>query len=79
MYEVKSSQGEGGQIELGETQVLAAQKHARGRSDRWRLLVITEVLSENRQVRVLRNPFDPRSRGQYTFVGQGLRLRYAPG
>lgn len=73
-YEVKTSQGEGGQIELGETQVLAAQRHAR--KDRWRLLIITNALNENRRIRMLRNPFDPKSRGHYTFVGQGLRLRY---
>ena len=74
MYEVKTSQGEGGQFELGETQVLAAQLNAR--NGRWRLLVITDVLNENRRIRMLRNPFDPQSRGQYAFVGQGLRLRY---
>jgi hypothetical protein len=74
MYEVKTSQGEGGQLELGETQVLAAQLNAR--NGRWRLLVITDVLNESRRIRMLRNPFDPRSRGQYVFVGQGLRLRY---
>jgi hypothetical protein len=34
MYEVKSSQRDGGQIELGETQVLAAQKNAR--NELWR-------------------------------------------
>ena len=76
MYEVKTSQGEGGQLELGETQVLAAQLNAR--NGRWRLLVITDVLNESRRIRMLRNPFDPRSRGQYVFVGQGLRLRYTP-
>ncbi|MDP8928832.1 MAG: hypothetical protein M3O70_09720 [Actinomycetota bacterium] len=76
MYEVKTSQGEGGQIELGESQVLAAQQNAR--NGRWRLLVITDVLNSNRQLSMLRNPFDPKCRGQYTFVGQGLRLRYTP-
>lgn len=76
LYEVKTSQGEGGQFELGETQVLAAQANAR--KGLWRLLVITDVLNKNRKIRMLRNPFDPKARGQYIFVGQGLRLRYAP-
>jgi len=73
-YEVKTTLGDGGQIELGETQVIAAQENARNR--RWRLLVITNVLNENRRIHLLRNPFDPASRGRYSFVGQGLRLRY---
>jgi hypothetical protein len=73
-YEVKTTLGDGGQIELGETQVIAAQENARNRQ--WRLLVITNVLNENRCIHMLRNPFDPASRGRYSFVGQGLRLRY---
>jgi hypothetical protein len=73
-YEVKTTLGDGGQIELGETQVIAAQENARNRQ--WRLLVITNVLNENRRIHMLRNPFDPASRGRYSFVGQGLRLRY---
>jgi len=73
-YEVKSTLADGGQIELGETQVIAAQENARNRQ--WRLLVITNVLNEKRRIHMLRNPFDPDSRGRYSFVGQGLRLRY---
>ena len=73
-YEVKSTLGDGGQVELGETQVRAAQENARNTN--WRLLVVTNVLNENRRIRMLRNPFHPASRGQYSFVGQGLRLRY---
>jgi hypothetical protein len=74
LYEVKTSLGEGGQVELGETQVLAAQQHAR--NGRWRLIVVTDVLNRNRRLRMLRNPFDSDARGRYVFVGQGLRLRY---
>ncbi|KUL31465.1 ATP-binding protein [Actinoplanes awajinensis] len=73
-YEVKTTLGEGGGIELGETQVIAAQENARNR--RWRLIVITNVMNENRQIRMLPNPFDPASRGRYRFAGQGLRLEY---
>lgn len=60
-YEVKTTLSDGGQIELGETQVTAAQENARNRQ--WRLLVITNVLNENRRIHMLRNPFDPDSRG----------------
>jgi hypothetical protein len=73
-YEVKATLGDGGRIELGETQVIAAQENAR--NGRWRLIVITNVTNENRQIRMLPNPFDPASRGRYQFVGQGLRLEY---
>lgn len=74
MYEVKSSTGEGGEIRLGESEVRAAQENARNR--RWRLLVVTNVLSNSRQIRQLPNPFDARSRGYFNFAGQGLRLVY---
>ncbi|GAB7005196.1 hypothetical protein JCM18899A_26690 [Nocardioides sp. AN3] len=40
------------------------------------LLVITDVLNDKRRIHMLRNPFDPRARGLYAFVGQGLRLRF---
>ncbi len=73
-YEVKTTTGDGGQIELGETQVIAAQENARNKQ--WRLLVITNALNENRRLDMLRNPFDPASRGHYSFTEQGLRLRY---
>jgi len=73
-YEVKTTVSDGGQIELGETQVLAAQEHSR--NDWWRLIVVTNVLNANRRLRILPNPFGPRARGRYVFVGQGLRLRY---
>jgi hypothetical protein len=73
-YEVKTTLGEGGRIELGETQVIAAQDNARNR--RWRLLVITNVMNENRRIHMLPNPFDPASRGRYHFAGHGLRLEY---
>jgi hypothetical protein len=73
-YEVKSTLGDGGQIELGEIQVIAAQENAR--NGQWRLLVITNALNEHRRIHMLRNPFDPASRRRYSFIGRGLRLRY---
>ncbi|MCC0094720.1 hypothetical protein K7B10_07960 [Streptomyces flavotricini] len=75
LYEVKATQGQGGQIELGETEVRAAQKYAG--SDRWRILVITSVLdAEHRQVRMLPNPFSERGRGLYREEGGALRFAY---
>lgn len=77
MYEVKATTSDGGEIQLGESEVLTAQ--ANSRNNRWRLLVVTSVLTKDRQIRQLRNPFHPDSRGQYTFAGQGLRLLYRIG
>ncbi|MDQ4021647.1 MAG: DUF3883 domain-containing protein [Actinomycetota bacterium] len=74
MYEVKATTRDGGEIQLGESEVLAAQDNAR--NNRWRLLVVTNVLTKHRQIRQLRNPFHPKSRGYFTFAGQGLRLLY---
>nr|WP_275586517.1 DUF3883 domain-containing protein [Geodermatophilus normandii] len=76
MYEVKSTTEDGGEIRLGESEVLAAQRNAR--NNWWRLLVITNALSTERRMLQLRNPFAPMSRGRYTFAGQGLRLLYHP-
>ncbi|MFH9351130.1 sacsin N-terminal ATP-binding-like domain-containing protein [Kitasatospora sp. NPDC017646] len=75
MFEVKATQGQGGQIELGESEVRAAQQHAS--HDRWRLLVITSVLdSEELQVYMLPNPFGARGRGYYREEGGALRFTY---
>ncbi|MEE1752176.1 sacsin N-terminal ATP-binding-like domain-containing protein [Streptomyces sp. SP18CS02] len=75
MYEVKATQGEGGQIELGESEVRAAQRFAG--SERWRILAITSVLDpEGLGVHVLPNPFSARGRGVYREEGGALRFSY---
>ncbi|QDQ09774.1 sacsin N-terminal ATP-binding-like domain-containing protein [Streptomyces spectabilis] len=75
MFEVKATQGDGGQLELGESEVRAAQRHAG--NDRWRLLVVTRVLEPERVgVRMLPNPFGRRGRGRYREEGGALRFSY---
>lgn len=75
MYEVKATQGAGGQIELGETEVRAAQKYAG--NDRWRILVVTSVLdTEHLKLAMLPNPFGKRGRGLYREEGGALRFAY---
>jgi len=76
MYEVKATTGDPGEFQLGESEVRVAQANAR--NDRWRLLIITHALNDDRRLLMLRNPFSPTSRGQYVFAGEGLRLRYRP-
>ncbi|MFI8931689.1 sacsin N-terminal ATP-binding-like domain-containing protein [Streptomyces sp. NPDC053474] len=75
MFEVKATQGDGGQLELGESEVRAAQRHAA--TDRWRLLVVTSVREPGRvRVRMLPNPFGRRGRGRYREEGGALRFSY---
>lgn len=76
LYEVKATIGPPGEFMLGESEIRAAQQYAGG--DRWRLIVITEALSAGRELRLLNNPFRTRSRGTFSFAGQGLRVQYRP-
>lgn len=76
MYEVKSTTGECGMIELGETEVACAQEHAHGRGRKWRLLIVEEVLSTEPRVLVLPNPFHRETRSLFRFEGNSLRLRF---
>ena len=76
-FEVKSLVGEAGDLaefELGETEVVAAQRH-RGS---YRILLVCGVLdSASRRVFELPNPLAKDSAGLYTLLGRGLRYRCA--
>jgi hypothetical protein len=75
MYEVKATQGGGGLIELGESEVRAAQRFAG--SERWRILTVTSVLdSANRAVVMLPNPFSAQGRERYRQDGGAFRFTY---
>ncbi len=75
MFEVKAFRGPGGEIELGETEVDSARRHAA--TDRWRLLVITDVFDPTaRRMRMLPNPFSKRGRGRFRELGGSLRYAY---
>lgn len=76
MYEVKATTGDAGEFQLGESEVRQAQTNAR--NDRWRLIIVTHALTDERQLLMLHNPFNPRSRGLFVFAGEGLRIRYSP-
>lgn len=77
MYEVKATKGDAGIIELGETEVRCAQENSR--NDRWRLLVVENVLSESPRIHLLPNPFHHNSRALFEFVGNSVRLRFQLG
>ena len=74
MYEVKASIGEPKAIELGETEVRCAQEFSR--SERWRLLVVGDVLSTEPRVHMLPNPFHRNSDALFRFVGNSVRLKF---
>ena len=75
MFEVKATQGDGGQFELGESEIRTAQTAAR--NERWRLLIITWVLNPERtMVTMLRNPFSVNGRDFYREEGGALRFSY---
>lgn len=75
-FEVKTTQGELGEFELGESQVREAQRHTH--EDRWRLIVISNALDTSlRRLEVLPNPFSRRGQQRFQLVGRGLRFRYA--
>jgi hypothetical protein len=74
-FEVKATTGDHMQIELGESEVAAAQANARG--DRYRIIYIPHVLEpEGTRIYVLPNPLSARGRDVYRVVGSGLRYRF---
>lgn len=77
MYEVKATTGDAGMIELGETEVRCAQQHSR--NDRWRLLIVEDVLSPAPRIHMLPNPFHHDSRSLFSFDGNSVRLRFKLG
>jgi hypothetical protein len=76
-FEVKSLVGEArdlAEFELGETEVVAAQRHR----DSYRILLVCSVLdSASREIFELPNPLGRRGAGRYTLLGRGLRYRCA--
>ncbi len=76
-YEVKALVSEAPEIaefELGETEVVAAQRHR----DAYRILLVCAVLdSTSRRILELPNPLGARGAGRYTLLGRGLRYRCA--
>ncbi|WP_370018421.1 sacsin N-terminal ATP-binding-like domain-containing protein [Planotetraspora sp. GP83] len=75
MFEVKATQADGGQVELGESEARAAQRYAG--SNRWSVLAVTWVLTPERTVvHRMPNPFSTAGRGLYRMEGGSLRFSY---
>jgi hypothetical protein len=81
LYEVKATTAPVAglaEFEMGQSEIDAAQEHAR--DERYRILLITSVLEPaERRVRELPSPYSPRGRGRYRPVGRGMRYQCAPG
>lgn len=76
MFEVKSTVTEIMEIELGQTEVICAQRNA-GQRESYRILFISDVLDvKRRRLYVLPNPFGHRGRDFYQIAGSGLRYRF---
>ncbi|MER6616607.1 sacsin N-terminal ATP-binding-like domain-containing protein [Streptomyces xantholiticus] len=80
LYEVKALSepcAERVEFELGQSEVDAARRHARG--NRYRILLITSALvPEERRVFDLPNPFSTPGRDRFRLVSRGLRYQCSP-
>ncbi|WP_266080184.1 sacsin N-terminal ATP-binding-like domain-containing protein [Streptomyces sp. NEAU-W12] len=80
LYEVKALSepcAERVEFELGQSEVDAARRHARG--NRYRILLITSALvPEERRVFDLPNPFSTQGRDRFRMVSRGLRYQCSP-
>ena len=74
-FEVKATSGERPLIELGPSEIRAAQK--KGSANRYRILFISNVLApEARRILVLPNPFSESGRGYFRSVGSGVSYEF---
>ena len=77
LFEVKASPGEAMEIELSESEVECARRHASDRSHRYRILYVPNALDPDlRRIHVLPNPFSQRGRDVFRLRGAGLRYRF---
>jgi hypothetical protein len=71
-WEVKATTGDQQLIELGPTEIAAAQRYRREGNDRFRIIFVTNVLDPVKaRLNVLPNPFSKQGDGLYQVVGGG--------
>ncbi len=78
-YEVKSTSGDPGIVDLGPTEIAAAQRYKRDDKDHFRILYLPWVLDpKNVRALVLPNPFSKRGSLYMRIVGTGgVKYRFA--
>jgi hypothetical protein len=74
--EVKSTQGSDTIFEMGSSEIELALDKANRRKETFKILHITNVLSDSPQAHILPNPYEKKYRDTYSFQDSGLRVRY---
>ena len=75
--EVKATDGDDSQFELGISEIKAANRLARQRGGRWRILRIRNALSDRPEVDWLPNPFEDGFKELYRLHQGGMRVSYS--
>jgi hypothetical protein len=77
-WEVKATTGEQPLIELGPTEIAAAQRYQRDKGDRYRIIFVTNALDPAKaRLLVLPNPFSKGGADVYQVVGGGsVKFRF---
>ena len=76
--EVKATISDDSQFELGISEIKAANRLARERGGRWRILRVRNVLSERPEFDWLPNPFEERFRKHFRLLKGGMLVSYTP-
>ena len=75
--EVKATTGDDPQFELGISEIKAANRLARERGGRWRILRVRHALSERPEFDWLPNPFEEGFREHFRLHRGGMHVSYA--
>ena len=76
--EVKATTGDDPQFELGISEIKAANRLARERGGRWRILRVLHALSERPEFDWLPNPFEEGFRKHFRLHRGGMLVSYTP-
>ena len=74
--EVKATTGDDPQFELGISEIKAANRFARARGGRWRILRVRNVLSDRPEFDWLPNPFEDGFRKHFRLHRGGMMVSY---
>ena len=76
--EVKATIGDDPQFELGISEIKAANRLARERGGRWRILRVRNVMSARPEFDWLPNPFEKGFRNHFRLHRGGMLVSYTP-
>ena len=75
--EVKATDGDDSQFELGISEIKAANRLARGKGGRWRILRVLNARCDQPEFEWLPNPFEDGGREFYRLHRGGMRVSYS--